>query len=223
MVLGHGELRVVFHAARDGARFFRVLEASDGVELDFFDEVEQVLVVLIGFAGEPGDEGGADRHAGDALAELVAELGLVGAGDIAAHAFEHAIGPVLEGDVEVGQEVALVGELGEGVDDLVGEVGRVGVHHAQPPAPDLFGDGGVEVAEELGQTGAELVVAGDLSEPDADVVAVACGVLPDHEEFVGAVAHELAGFFDDAVFGLGAHLASDGGDGAEGAVLVAPL
>ncbi len=147
----------------------------------------------------------------------------MGAGDIATHQLEHAVGAVLEGDVEVGQQVALVGELGEGVDDLVREVGRVGVHHAKPAAPDLLGDCFVEVAQQLGQPRAELVFALDLPEPHADVVAVACGVLADHEHLERAVAHEFACFFDDAVFGLGAHLAADGWDGAEGAVLVAAL
>ncbi len=71
-VLGHRQLRVLFHPPRDRAGLFGVLEAADGVELDLFDEIEEFLVVLIGLAGEAGDEGGADGHAGDALTQLVA-------------------------------------------------------------------------------------------------------------------------------------------------------
>ncbi len=56
-----------------------------------------------------------------------------------------------------------------------------------------------------------------------DVVAVGGGVLADEVEFEYAVFEEGAGFAEDDLGGLGAHFAPYGGDGAEGAFLVAAL
>src|SRR5438552_16443492 len=54
-----------------------------------------------------------------------------------------------------------------------------------------------------------------------DVVPVTGRVLSDQVQLERAIAHQLPRFADNAIERLGAHLAADGGNGAERAALVA--
>src|SRR5690606_39830264 len=83
-----------------------VLEAAHAVQLGFAQPVEQVLEVLLGLAGETDDEGGADGQLRALLAPLAdARQGLVLEGRTL-HGLEHLGTGVLEGDVQVGQQLA---------------------------------------------------------------------------------------------------------------------
>ena len=87
------------------------------VELRLPDESKKLAEVVLGLAGEPDDEGRADRDPGDASAEPLdhaAEVHLPGG---TAHALEHRIARVLEGDVDVLHDLLLGGDR---VHDLFG-------------------------------------------------------------------------------------------------------
>ncbi len=110
-------------------------------KLEVFDELEEFGVLGVGFGGEAGDEGGAEGDAGDPLAEFLEEGFDLVAGDLAAHGVEDLVVDVLEGHVDVFDEVAAVGE---GADHVVGEAAGVGVHEAEPGAGGFFLDEFVE-------------------------------------------------------------------------------
>jgi len=69
-------------AAGGGAGLGRVFEDADVFEAEVGDEAEELFVLGVGFAGEAGDEGGAEGDAGDPVAEF-AEKGFdLFAGDL---------------------------------------------------------------------------------------------------------------------------------------------
>ncbi len=173
-------------------------------------------MVLFGLAREARDEGRADRHARDALAHLFAQCLLLLARHIATHQLQHPARPVLQRDVEVWQQSPLLHQLREGVDDAVVEVRRIGVHQAHPPSARLL-------RHRVAHTPQQLREALPRREARADVVPVRGRVLPDEQQLEGPVPHELAGLVLDPFERLGPHLAPDARDGAERAVLVAPL
>ena len=115
----------------------RVFEDAHHVEAEVADELEQSIVIGLGFAGEAGDEGGADRHTRNPLAEFVQQVFLLCAGDVAAHGLEHAVGDVLERNVDVLDDV---GQRCDGVDHRIGEVGGIDVHEAHPAASEIACD-----------------------------------------------------------------------------------
>ncbi len=221
---GDREIRIVLHRAGDGAFLVRVLEHAQHVEACLVDELEEALVVFLGLAREAGDEGRADGHPRDALAQAFDEVALVLRADIAAHGAQHVVARVLERDIDVLEDV---GERRDGVDHLVGEGGGVGVHEAHPCLARALGDDLVDLREEHGQAAHPdevlVVLRVRAVESDADVVAVGSGVLPDEGDLERAVGEEFLDLFEDAVDGLGAEFAADRRDGAERAALVAPL
>ena len=109
-----------------------------------------------------------------------ARLFLVGG---AAHGLQHGGRGVLEGDVEVGEDLA----LGHQRDDVVDV--RIGIDVVQA-------DPGAEIAERLAQI--EEAGLERLALPRAlgifDVEAVGAGVLADDEQFLHARLHEALGF-----------------------------
>ena len=90
--VGDVQICVGVHTRGGGAGLGGVFEYAEGFEGVLVDEVEELVVVVFGFAGESRDQRGADRDAGHAVAEFVEEIGLVRSGDIAAHFFEDVVG-----------------------------------------------------------------------------------------------------------------------------------
>ena len=112
------------------------------------EPVEQHLEILLGLAGEADDEGRADGEVRADLApaaDAVERLLLVGR---PAHRLQHGRGGVLEGDVEIGQHLALRHQR----DDLVDM--RVGIDVVQAhPGAEL-----AELAREVEEARAHLAV-----------------------------------------------------------------
>src|SRR4029079_19481921 len=89
-------------------------------------------------------EGGADAEAGDAGAHAAEQVADVIAAGHALHGGEHPVGNVLERDIDVFRNLVA---LGDGGDELVRPMRRVGVEQADPEiAFDL-----VDLAEQGGE------------------------------------------------------------------------
>ncbi len=135
---------LVLHASSRGPVLARIGEAADVVEGLAPHDLEQRLEVLLGLAREPDDEVRADRDAGQPSAEVLEQALHVRPRDLAAHAAEHGIGHVLEGDVHVPADLFL---LFEHPDERFAPGLRVGVVDAHPLHPVDR----AERAEELGE------------------------------------------------------------------------
>jgi len=64
----------------------------------------------------------------------------MGFGGFASHIFEHAFFHVLKGHIDIASNF---GKAGDGGDEFIGPVGRVGVEEADPEIP-LYGGEGLE-------------------------------------------------------------------------------
>ncbi len=121
------------------------------------------------------------------------------------HAAEHRVGSVLQGKVEIGQNLAA---LGDHLDQLVGKIHRIQVHQPNPDdAFDLF-----EFAQQFGQ--ARLAI---------EIHAVVGRVLSHDHEFAHSVGRQLAGLGEHFFHGLGRVLAAHLGNRAKRAKPVATL
>ncbi len=188
-----------------GALFVGVGEDSEPVDLCGFDEGLEFEVVGFGFAGEADDEAGADDDAGDDAARFGDEVEEDLRVAAALHAFEDAGAGVLEGDVEILCDGVVLGHrLEQSRGDLVG----VGVEEAQPA--------------QAGEDG-ECVEQGGEAVGEAEVFAVAGGVLADEGDLADALCDEVFGFGDDGRHAAGAELAAKLRDDAEAAGVVAAL
>ena len=187
-----------------------VLEAADAVELGFGEPVEQVLHVVFRLAGEADDEGGAQR---DVRADVAPALDpvehLVGVGR-AAHVLQHGGRGVLEGNVEVGQDLALRHQR----DHLIHM--RIGVNVVQAyPCPKL-----AQFAGKVGHVRAHLAALprrGGVLE----IEAVGGGILADDQQFLRARRHQLLRLAQHGIDRARGQIAANGGNNAEGAAVVA--
>ena len=195
--LGH----LVRHGSGWSAVLGRVKEGAGAVEAGGGDEVEQLLELVVGLAGEADDEGGADgdvRHGGAEAGEGVEDhRDVVGA----LHTSEDGGAAVLKGDVEV---VTDLRNGGHGFDEWLADASGIGVHKAEPG--DLRNGGG-ELAE---QGGKAIAVAG--------FFAVCGAVLGDEDELLDASVGVSARLADKGIDRSSAEGAAlDAGDIAEGA------
>ena len=110
---------------------------------------------------------------------------------------------MLEGDVEVlGDGIVAGHRFKQAGGDLVG----VGVEEAEPAEAGQGGKG----VEEFGEAFLE-----------AEVFAVAGGVLADEGDLADSLGDEVLGLGDDGAHAAGAELAAELGDDAEGAGVIA--
>src|ERR1019366_4980229 len=135
-------------------------------------------------------DGGADIFEG-----LEEEVGACAA----LHALEHSGRGVLEWNVEIFADVVMAGD---GREQAAGDAVGVGVEEAEPA--EAF-DAGERVEQE-----GEAVL-------EAEIFAVAGGVLADEGDLPDAAGDELLGFGDDRLEAAGAELSAQVGDDAEGA------
>ena len=112
---------------------------------------------------------------------------------------------MLEGQVQVVADVVVAGD---GFEQAAGDAVGVGVEEAEPAEVGDFG----ERVEECGEAVLE-----------AEVFAVAGGVLADEGDLADAAGDELLGFGDDRFKSSGAEFSAQVGDDAEGAGVVAAL
>ncbi len=133
------------------------MEVGEGVA---FDEGEGGGVVGFGFAGEAGDDVGADGGVGEAVVDEVEAAGVVFGAIPAVHGGEDGVGGGLEGHVEVlGDAVG----AGEEVDQILGDI--LGLDGADAEAFD--GSFVEDAAEEVEEFGAGREVAAVGAEVDA--------------------------------------------------------
>ena len=161
--------------------------------------------VFGGFSGKADDEAGAEGDAGDGGADLGEGMQEDFGGGAALHALEDIGRGVLERQVEI---FADVGVRGDGFEQAAGDAVGIGVEEAEPAEAFDVGEG----VEEGGEAVAE-----------AEVFAVAGGVLADEGDFADAAGDELLGFGDHGLEAAGTEFAAEVGDDAEGAGVVAAL
>ncbi len=188
----------VVQSARGGAGFRGELEDADVFEAKAADKFQQFLVLLFGFGGEAGDEGGAERDAGDPFAELAEEGFDLIARHLAAHGVEDLIVDMLQRHVDVFHDVAAIGER---FDHVIGEATRVSIHQPQPRPGRFLGDKFIERAEHSAEAFPGRV--------KADVFAVAGRVLADEVEFNRAIRKQFFGFAQNVAERFGSHAAAD--------------
>ena len=123
---GTGAARFVGGGALDRL----VLEAADAREPRLLQPVEQDREVRLRLAGEADDEGGADGKVGHRRAPALQPLQRLLLVRGPAHRLEHGRRGMLEGDVEVGEDLALRHQRQHVVDVRVG----VDVVQAHPGA-----------------------------------------------------------------------------------------
>lgn len=226
MLLGlHGEAEAAaLNGRRDlvgelggaGAFFLGVEENAEALEALFLDKFEEGLEVVVGFAGETDDEGGADGEVGDVGAEVAKERLNVLARGFALHCVEDVGVDVLEGDVDVGDDF---GVMCDGADEFVAPMGWVGVEDSDPEVAFDLGKFVEEVDEGWAAGGVNGLARAGAAGPEVHAV-VGC-VLADEVDFADALLDELADFADNGVDGATAVAAAHARDDAEGAGVVA--
>ena len=98
------------------------------VELLLLDEVEELIELVLGLAGEAHDEGGPEDGVRDRAADDLDALAGLGE-PRALHALEHRVRAMLERHVEVGDDVR---EAGHRFCQPRRDAPGVGVHQADP-------------------------------------------------------------------------------------------
>ena len=117
------------HLAGARALLLRIAEDAEALEPRLADEFAQLVDVRLGLAGEPDDEGRPQGDSGDAGADPADEVANVGAARLALHRRQHPVADVLQGHVHVAGHL---GAFGDGPDQLVAPVRRMGVKDADP-------------------------------------------------------------------------------------------
>ena len=191
----------------EGRRPFlvRVGEHADVVERVVAEKRAQLVDIGLGFAGEADDERGAERDAGDPLANAREEpvVGLARAG--ALHALEHGVRRMLQRQIDVVADLVALRHRRERV--FVNRR-RVQIEEADP----LEAVDRVQFAQQASE-GAALVA----------VDAVEGRVLRDEQELFDAARGQRARFADDRVARPAPVLAAQRRDDAERALVVAAL
>ena len=114
---------LVLHDPCRGVGTNGVLEGEGSGEPRLLDDTHGFGEVLVGLPGEPDDDVCGDGGVRNGLAHPVKDseelLGPVGS----AHPAQHLVRPGLQRHVQAGHDI---GGLGHGLDDVIGEGGRVG-------------------------------------------------------------------------------------------------
>ena len=198
---GRGHLGV--HGRGRGTRADRVAEGERAREPGLAHQVQGVLEVLVGLAGEAHDDVGGNGRVGDAGPDPVQDGQVAVPAVGAAHRLEHRVGTGLQRHVQAGHDVR---GLGHGVDDVVGEV--PGVRRGEP---DAF------QALDLPAAAQQLAERG----PVAELGAVGVHVLAEQRNLEDPVGHQRADLGQDVAGPAVLLLAPQGRHDAEGAGVVA--
>ena len=125
-VLGHGTTERI----RRGARDRLIFEATDAINFGFLEPIEQIRKVGIGLAGKADDEGGAQGELRAFLTPSLDASQRLVLRRRALHCLEDFRARVLEGNIEIGQDLA----LGHQADDFIDMRIRVNVLQTHPGA-----------------------------------------------------------------------------------------
>ena len=209
--LGALELDIVrylpVHTGGPGALLGGIGEDGRVIEALFREELAELVRLLVGLAGKSGHAGRAQYHAGNLAPQAGEELGELLARPGPAHALEHATVAVLNGYVDIGQNL---GRVAYGRDELVSHALRLQVEHTHP-TPHGSHDGC-----HLTKKGCERLRLPEIAAPDA-------GVLTDQYYLTYAALDQRLYFRDNILCRARAIAAADVGNGAEGAIPVAAL
>ena len=178
-------------------------EDADAVKAHLADEVQQVLELRVRLAGEADQERRPQGQIGQGVAHLAEQPLVLLDRPAALHRFEHQVVAVLQGHVNVGNDLR---QFAQGVNQRLTHHRRVAVQQAQPLDAVHFG----QRPQQFGQ-----------GQPPVQVHAVGGRVLRDQVQLPRARRGELPRFLDQPLNRLGAVLAANAGDGAERAGVVA--
>ena len=188
-----------------GARALGEREHVEVGEGETFDEGQGCGVVVFGFAGETGDDVGADGGVGKAFMDELDAAGVVLGAIPAVHSGENAVGGGLQGHVEV-LGYAVGGS--EKIDQVLGDV--EGLDGADAEALDSgFIENAIKERFEFDARG--------------KIAAVGAEVNAAENDFAEAGFGEAANFLDDGVGRETAAFSADEGDDAVGAAGVAAV
>ena len=198
-------LDLAVHPGGNGVLLGGVGKAAQTVELHFLHEVAQVLELLFRLTREARDEGRAEGDVRDLTAQLADDVQQLGAVGTAVHVLEDRVVAVLDGQVEIRQDLLVPLHGG---DEVVGDALRVSVHDADPlEARDL-----VQLVQQLADA-ARL----------APVLTVGGRVLGHDDELLDALTGQPAGLGHTVGHLAAAQRAADAGDRAVVAAVVAAL
>ncbi len=122
-------VNVAIHFVRAGAFFFGVRKNSGTLKAKLFDEVEKLLEIFFCLAWETYNECCSNAQIRNALAHATQQVADVVAGGHTFHGGQHAIGNVLQGDVDIFCHLIT---LGDGFDQLIAPVSWMSVKQADP-------------------------------------------------------------------------------------------
>ena len=218
---------MLLHLAGHGAVFAAVGENAQTLEAGLFDEIGQCLEMSRRLTRETHDEGRSQGDAGDAGPDPGDQVSNVLPRSLATHPSEHVVVNVLQRHVHIPRHF---GALGDGPDQLVGPVGRVGV---QKPDPEVALQR-VQLAQQRAQRGGidrqglggrfESFRRGDGPAVIGTKVEPVIGrILGDEVQFADAVGDQGLGLGHDVGLRPAAVRTAHPRDDAEAARMVAPL
>ena len=124
--------QLLLHLAGHRAVLAGVSKNAQTLKAGLFDELNQGLEMSRRLARETHDEGRSQCDARDAGPDPGDEVANVLPRSFTAHPCEHVVVNMLQGHVHIPGHL---GALGDGPDQLVGPVGRVGVEQSDPEVP----------------------------------------------------------------------------------------
>src|SRR5690606_3078757 len=190
----------------------RIGEASDAIELGLRDELEQVLELLLCFAGKPGDERAADREVGADRAPLADPFDVRLTARRPLHRAQDAGMGMLERHVQVGKHLA----LGHQFEHLVHV--RIGIDVVQAdPGAEL-----AQLARELPHAGPDGAAAHE-SGAVPHIHPIGAGVLRDDEELAATAIDQGTRLAQHVADGPAHQVSPQRRDDAEAAPVVAAL
>src|SRR5271157_5296450 len=169
------------------------------------EEVERRGVVRFGFAGEAGDNVGADGRAGESFADALDAAGIVLGAIPAVHGGKNTVGAGLQRHVKMTSEAL---GAGEEVNEFARDVQRLDGAGAEALERGAFED----LAEKIHEF-----------EARSEVAAVGAEVNAAQDDFLVAGGDEAANFAEDFVWGQAAAASADEGHHAVGAAMVAAV
>ena len=174
-----------------GAFFLRVGESSHALKSGFLHEVYQLVEVFLRFTGKSHHQRSPDGDTRHAPSDFFQQGDGLLARHVAQHGFQHVVGDMLQGYIQVFADVV------------------VPVHHVEKFQRELVGIGIMKSdpfhALDVGNT---LNEVSDMM-LSVEVHAVIGQFLLDHLEFLHALAHEISHFLQDFLLGAAMMTASD--------------
>ena len=199
-----------------GFLFTGIVKDTQTLKSAGIHEFQETLEMLLGFSGEPDNEGRPDRQSGNAGAHPVDQAFDMSAIRFAAHGIQHHVMDVLERHIDIAGYLRIAGDSG---DHVIAPVGRMGVEKTDP---ELARDR-CQGVEQCGKSGAsgfiDRLTRSGLLLPE--IHSIVGGVLADEIDLLHAGSHQSLDFLhhglDRATTVTAAHPRND----AEGTGVIA--